>query len=69
MRTLPIHPYLQNIVRHYQDIYGPFSRSYESYRPWLAQFGFVVPVRNMNQLEFPDDFSEQELMMFILRWA
>lgn len=73
MKTLPINPYLQNIVRHYRDTYGLFTHgpdgTYELYRPWLAQFGFVVPVRNKDQLEFPDDFSDRDLMMFILRWS
>lgn len=69
MKTLPINPYLQNIARHYKDLHGPFSRSYKQYRPWLAQFGFVVPVKDKDQLEFPDDFSEQDLIMFILRWS
>jgi hypothetical protein len=38
------------------------------FRDWLRQFGFKVPVRG-DYLEFPDDFSEQQLLLFVLRWS
>ena len=68
MKTLPKYPYLKNIVSYCcetQDLkVRPGS---PSYRDWLLQFGFKVPVDD--HLEFPDDFDEKELMLFILRWS
>ena len=74
MKTLPARPYLTNIAAHYlreHGIPGPwqgFGLAYDEYAPWLKQFGFKVPVDN-NILEFTDDFSDKDLMLFVLRWS
>jgi hypothetical protein len=67
MKTLPTLPYLQNIVREYQA-QGHKGMGTPHYRDWLSQFGFAVPVK-YECLEFPDDFPDQEFVMFILRWS
>ena len=67
MRTLPRHPYLQNIVKEYYA-QGHTGFGTPHYRDWLKQFGFKVPVP-VDDLEFPDDFPDQEFVMFILRWS
>jgi hypothetical protein len=67
MKYLPSRPYLKNIVREYHA-QGHKSMGTPEYRNWLRQFGFRVPVRD-DHLEFPDDFSEQQLLLFVLRWA
>ena len=67
MKTLPKLPYLQNIVAHYNQETGLYPALGSGYREWLKQFGFSVPVRN-DCLEFPDDFSDHDLMLFVLRW-
>jgi hypothetical protein len=77
MKTLPKYPYFQNIVTHYRETHEcepirsigkrRVGLGTPHYRNWLEQFGFKVPVRE--DLEFPDDFDEKELMLFILRWA
>jgi hypothetical protein len=67
MKTLPNLPYLQNILREYHA-QGHKGMGITHYRDWLRQFGFTVPVLR-GQLEFPDDFPDQELVMFILRWS
>lgn len=72
MKRIPNHPYLQNIVAEWQnqcawhkvDAY----LSYDAYHAYLKQFGFVVPI-NSDYLEFPDDFPDEKLMMFMLRWG
>ena len=66
MKTLPNHPYLQNIVQEYRD-QGHTGIGTPLW-DWLRQFGFKVPVR-YDCLEFPDDFPDQEFVMFILRWS
>ncbi len=71
MKTLPQYPYLQNIVAEYrrQFVDRTDGKQYwEGYQEWLSQFGFKVPA-NFNVLEFPDDFSDEKLTMFILRWS
>ena len=69
MKTLPKLPYLQNIVKEYHRIQPGYAYLADgSYRNWLSQFGFRVPVQG-DYLEFPDDFSEHDLMMFVLRWS
>lgn len=67
MKTLPTRPYLQNIVSNFHA-QGGHSIGTTYYREWLSQFGFTVPISG-DYLEFPDDFSDQELFMFILRWS
>jgi hypothetical protein len=68
-KTLPQYPYLQNIVAAYRSEYGHNPVANDHYRTWLRQFGFTVPVPSFDQLEFPDDFSDEQLMLFILRWS
>lgn len=71
MKTLPQHPYLQNIVAEYrrQRRLTP-NNVWDSkdYVNWLNQFGFLVPM-DFDKLVFPDDFSDQDLLLFILRWS
>lgn len=67
MKKLPKLPYIQNIVNHYHTSTGTWSISKE-YRDWLKQFGFAVPIRG-DYLEFPDDFSDNDLLLFVLRWS
>ena len=67
MKSLPRLPYLKNIVQEYYA-QGHKSMGTSEYRDWLKQFGFRVPVRD-DYLEFPDSFSEQQLLLFVLRWA
>ncbi len=70
MKTLPQYPYLQNIVAEYrrQHGMGP-THLWDSnhYIKWLSQFGFRVPM-DFHKLVFPDDFSDQDLLLFVLRW-
>jgi hypothetical protein len=68
MKTLPQRPYLQNIVRAYSQ-QGHRGVGTKHYRTWLAQHGFRVPVQYNDKLEFPDEFSEQDLTLFILKWG
>ena len=67
MKTLPQHPYLQNIVAEYHRQRGTTVFDYNDYRKWLKQFGFRVPM-DFHKIEFPDDFSDQDLLLFVLRW-
>lgn len=75
MKTIPQRPYLQNIVAEYHrqrgtpnvfndDDYFKFN----DYVKWLKQFGFLVPM-DFDNLVFPDDFPDDELLLFVLRWA
>lgn len=70
MTKLPDYPYLQNIVSHYRKISNNPSDplSHDDYLDYLKTFGFKVPVK-FGILEFPDDFPDSELTMFILRWS
>jgi hypothetical protein len=71
MKTLPQHPYLQNIVAEYRRQRGLTPKSVwdpKDYVSWLGQFGFLVPM-DFDKLVFPDDFSDQDLMLFVLRWS
>lgn len=71
MKTLPMLPYLQNIRNewHRQSDGVPIiADGGAGYREFLRSFGFCVPVRNAC-LEFPDDFSDHDLMLFVLRWS
>jgi len=69
MKTLPQYPYLQNIVRHWHTLGNSYAGT-DEYINYLKQFGFAVPVDIMkDQLEFPDDFDDKDLMLFMLRWA
>jgi hypothetical protein len=68
MKTLPQLPYMQNIVAsYYQQGYQGFGTDH--YRTWLAQHGFQVPVKIVGELEFPDEFSDQDLTLFMLKWG
>lgn len=67
MKTVPKIPFLQNIVEEYQH-QGCEDWYSGHYREWLRQFGFAVPIRG-DYLEFPDDFPDEELCLFILRWS
>lgn len=72
MKTLPQYPYLQNIVAAYRCEYGLHDNTpvaSDHYRTWLRQFGFTVPVPSFDQLEFPDNFSDKDMLMFLLRWT
>lgn len=67
MKTVLKFPYLQNIVAEYRR-QGHEGWHSGHYREWLRQFGFAVPIRG-DYLEFPDDFSDEELCLFILKWS
>jgi len=69
MKTLPQYPYLQNIVAEYHRQTGPRPTiDINHYVNWLKQFGFLVPM-DFDNLVFPDDFPDQDLLLFVLRWA
>lgn len=81
MKTLPKIPYLGNIAAYYRETHDcePVSPRKSAsrrliglgtphYRDWLLQFGFKVPVEG-DLLEFPADFTDQQLTLFILRWS
>jgi hypothetical protein len=75
MKTIPQHPYLQNIVAEYHRQHGTpniFDDNdhlrFNDYIKWLKQFGFRVPM-DFHKIEFPDDFPDDELLLFILRWS
>jgi hypothetical protein len=71
MKQLPKLPYLQNIVSawHRQNNEVVVRRlGTEQYREYLRQFGFEVPIDG-DYLVFPDDFSDEELLLFKLRWS
>lgn len=71
MKQLPKLPYLQNILQYWaEQIDGDHYRYYAdgSYQKWLSTLGFAVPVWG-DYLEFPDDFTDEELTMFMLRWS
>ena len=71
MKTLPHYPYLQNIVAEYRRQNGFLSGDYissDKYREWLSQFGFKVPA-DFHVLEFPDDFPDEKLILFLLKWS
>lgn len=71
MKKIPKLPYLQNIVSHYHQMVGSDNFQHyagENYRQWLLTLGFAVPIDG-DYLEFHDDFSDQELTLFILRWS
>ena len=67
MKTLPNLPYLQNIVKEYHRQHGLVTDS-NHYIEWLGQFGFLVPM-DFDKLVFPDDFSDSDLLLFVLRWS
>lgn len=73
MKRIPTHPYIQNIVREWhrmhQDDYNSINSYLDgSYRKWLGTHGFKTPVVG-DHLEFPDNFSDHELLLFILKWS
>lgn len=69
MKTLPQLPYLQNIVRHWHSTGNQYIGT-DDYVEYLKQFGFQVPVDIMKDyLEFPDNFNDQDLTLFVLRWS
>lgn len=67
MKKLPKLPYLQNIVIYYHTTHK--TQYFKSnYRDWLSQFGFRVPVEG-DYLEFPNDFSDKDITLFVLKWS
>lgn len=80
MKKLPILPYIQNIVAHYHNLRGGphpergiricemYGISEDVYPNWLRQFGFTVPIDG-DYLEFPDDFPDEKITLFVLRWS
>lgn len=68
MKTLPKLPYIQNIVEYYHRSTGKWVIGSDEYRYWLRQFGFAVPIRG-DYLEFPDEFSDKDLTLFIIKWS
>ena len=72
MKCLPSQPYIENLrtyyLRNVGPIFGAGNTSIIKYQEWLKQYGFEVPVRG-TFLIFPDDFDDNELLLFILRWS
>lgn len=68
MKTLPRIPYLQNIVSEWHRMIDAELEYSDEYIEWLSSHGFKVPIIN-NYLEFPDDFTEQQMIVFMLRWG
>lgn len=72
MKRIPKMPYINNLLRYYRFNMGPVfalrQNGIMQYHDWLKQFGFSVPVMG-DYLEFPDDFSDAKLTLFILRWS
>lgn len=67
MKRLPLSPYLNNIVQYYRENHGSIYDEHSSYVAWLKTFGFKVPV-DKDHFEFPEDYSDEQLACFILRW-
>lgn len=75
MKTIPNRPYLQNIVAEYHRQHSTpniFDDNdyfkFDDYIKWVSQFGFLVPM-DFDTLVFPDDFSDQDLLLFMLKWS
>lgn len=73
MKRISKHPYIQNIVRawhsmHPDDLNSIKSYMDGSYRKWLSTHGFKTPVTG-DYLEFSDNFSDEELLHFIIKWS
>lgn len=68
MKRLPVLPYLNNMVEYYRKNYGSIYNHHDAYVEWLKTFGFKVPI-DKNNIEFPDDYSDEQLIAFILRWS
>lgn len=68
MKTIYKFPYIKNLVGEYRSKHGPWWQNLSGYRDWLKQFGFQVPIRG-NYLEFPDDFPDELIAAFVLRWS
>jgi hypothetical protein len=70
MKTIPTDPYINNIAEEYYRVTGnkPWEDS-KNFREWAKQFRFKIPLENWDVFQFPDDFSDEELILFILRWS
>ena len=73
MKTLPKLPYIQNIVSEWHRHNGGKTfftgqQMGDEYREFLKTFGFKVPVTG-DYLEFPDDFPDEKITLFVLRWS
>lgn len=82
MKTLPVNPYLLNIVNYFHELRGGphykggirvricemYNIDEDEYPNWLRQFGFKVPIEN-DRLEFSHNFPDEKLLLFILRWS
>lgn len=68
MKKLPRDPYLQKIVAEWRTIKPVDPYTGYDYINWLRTHGFSTPVTG-DYLEFPDDFSDQDLVIFILKWS
>ena len=66
-KTLSASPYLWHMAYAFQDIGEHFVGSKE-YSEWLSTHGFKVPVEG-NILEFPDTFTDQDILVFVLKWS
>lgn len=68
MKTLPKHPFIQNLAAAYRAETKETMLLNPEYRNWLSQFGFAVPVYG-DELQFPDDFPDDQLILFMLKWS
>lgn len=72
MKQIPKLPYIHNLWRHYRFNFGPVFGLGQigviQYHEWLKQFGFTVPIKGQ-YLEFPDDFPDKKITMFVLKWG
>lgn len=67
MKRIPKLPYIHNLVAEYARLCNNVWVS-KNYVPWLRTHGFSVPIRG-DYLEFPDTFSDEDLMKFILKYS
>lgn len=72
MKRISKFPYIDNLFYHYRFNMGPVFSKREygivQYHDWLRQFGFEVPIKGQ-YLEFPDDFPDKKITMFVLKWG
>jgi hypothetical protein len=66
MKTLPAQDFLWKMAQVY-DAHGGFIGD-KGWPVWLATHGFKVPVEH-NVLEFDESFTDEDMLVFVIKWS
>lgn len=67
LKLLPLQPYWNNVCKHWNKEHINKIYDFSAFKEWQKEIGIKRIL--YGHIEFVDDFTNKDLLMFILKWG